>query len=71
MRKGQLRRWLDKVPTLKDYRNLVVLRNPQMPAVSCNNCDPGDYEKVVHAIERNRPEPVVARDGPTEVNLKT
>jgi hypothetical protein len=51
MRKGQLRHWEAKVPELKDYRNYVVLRNPQMPAVSRFNCDPGDYDKVVHAIE--------------------
>jgi hypothetical protein len=51
MRKGQLRLWQEKVTGLTGYRNLIVLHNSQMPAISPKNCDPGDYEKVVQAIE--------------------
>ena len=50
MRRGQLKHWKDNVPRLGDYDKLILLRNPQMPAVSPNNCDAGDYEKVVDAI---------------------
>jgi hypothetical protein len=46
-----LRLWQGKVTELIGYGNLILLRNPQMPAVSPRNCYPGDYEKVVRAIE--------------------
>jgi hypothetical protein len=52
MRKGQLKQWQNKVPGLGDYDNLILLRNPQMPAVSPKNCDAGDYERVVAAIQQ-------------------
>jgi hypothetical protein len=51
MRKGQLKRWQDKVSGISGSGNLVLLRNPQMPSVSPGNCEVGDYEKVVSAIE--------------------
>ncbi len=51
MRKGQLRRWQDKVSELDGYNNLIVLRNPQMPSISNRNCEVGDYERVLKAIE--------------------
>jgi hypothetical protein len=51
MRKGRLKQWQNNVPGLRNYGNLIVLRNPQMPAVSPKNCDEGDYEKVVAAID--------------------
>lgn len=51
MRKGKLGLWHGKVSELTRYHNLVLLRNPQTPAISPNNCDSGDYEKVVRAIE--------------------
>ena len=52
MRRGQWKWWRDRVPGLDGYRNLVVLRNPQMPSVSPKNCEPGDYERIVAAIEQ-------------------
>ncbi len=52
MRKGRLRRWQERVPELRDYDNLVLLRNPQMPSVSAKNCDAGDYERIVDAIKQ-------------------
>jgi hypothetical protein len=51
MRKGQLKRWQEKVTELNGYGNLIPLRNPQMPSVSPRNCEVGDYDKVVAAIE--------------------
>jgi hypothetical protein len=51
MRKGQLGRWQEKISEVEGYRNLIILHNPRMPAVSPRNCDPGDYDKVVRAIE--------------------
>ncbi len=51
MRRGQLRRWQDKVSELNGYGNLILLRNPQMPSISPRNCEVGDYERVVRAIE--------------------
>lgn len=51
MRKGQKRLWQEKVKGLAGYDNMVILRNPQMPAISSRNCEPGDYEKIVAAIE--------------------
>jgi hypothetical protein len=51
MRKGQLRRWRDKVAELEGYDKLILLRNPQMPSVSPRNCDVGDYDRIVAAIE--------------------
>jgi hypothetical protein len=51
MRKGRLKQWKSKVSGLGDYANLIVLRNPQMPAVSPKNCDAGAYERIVAAIE--------------------
>ena len=39
MRKGQLKHWKNNVPGLGDYDKLILLRNPQMPAVSPKNCD--------------------------------
>jgi len=56
MRKGRLKQWENKVPGLGDYDKLIVLRNPQMPAVSPKNCDAGDYERVVAAIEQGERE---------------
>jgi hypothetical protein len=52
MRRGKLKHWKENVPRLGDYDKLILLRNPQMPAVSPKNCDVGDYEKVVAAIEK-------------------
>jgi hypothetical protein len=52
MRKGKLGIWKEKVRGLSGYSNLVILRNPQMPAISPKNCDKGDYEKIVTAIEQ-------------------
>lgn len=52
MRKGKLKHWKNNIPRLGDYNKLILLRNPQMPAVSPNNCNAGDYEKVVAAIEQ-------------------
>jgi hypothetical protein len=51
MRKGQLKRWRNKVDELDGYGNLIPLRNPQMPSVSRRNCEVGDYDRVVAAIE--------------------
>jgi hypothetical protein len=51
MRKGQLKHWRNKVGELDGYANLIVLRNPQMPSVSPRNCEVGDYDRVVAAIE--------------------
>jgi hypothetical protein len=53
MRKGQLKHWMRKVSGLGDYYKLILLRNPQMPAVSPKNCEAGDYERIVSAIEIN------------------
>lgn len=52
MRKGRLKQWQMELPGLGDYHNLILLRNPQMPAVSPKNCDDGDYERIVAAIEQ-------------------
>jgi hypothetical protein len=49
---GRLKQWQNKVQGLGDYRKLILLRNPQMPAVSPKNCNAGDYERVVAAIEQ-------------------
>jgi hypothetical protein len=56
MRKGRLKQWANNVPGLGDYDKLILLRNPQMPAVSPKNCDAGDYERVVAAIEQEERE---------------
>jgi hypothetical protein len=56
MRKGRLKQWQNKVPVLGDYDNLILLRNPQMPAVGPKNCDAGDYDRVVAAIEQSERE---------------
>jgi hypothetical protein len=52
MRKGQEKWWREKVPELQDYHSFLRLRNPRMPAISPNNCDSGDYERIIDAIER-------------------
>jgi hypothetical protein len=51
MRKGQLKHWRIKVSNLDGYANLIPLRNPQMPSVSPRNCEVGDYDRIVAAIE--------------------
>lgn len=54
MRKGRLKQWLDKVPSLIAYDKLVLLRNPQMPSISPKNCEEGDFEKIVDAIRQGK-----------------
>jgi hypothetical protein len=54
MRKGKLKWWYDRVEGLKGYENLVQLMNPRTPTVSPGNCEVGDFEKIVAAIERAR-----------------
>jgi hypothetical protein len=68
MRKGQLKQWQKKVPGFGEYDKLILLRNPQMPAVSPKNCDAGDYERVVAAIEQGERERRTSHRPPRQAN---
>jgi hypothetical protein len=42
--------WIETIPQLQNYQNLIILNNPQNPSISPGNMSPPDWQKILNII---------------------